>query len=70
MACRYEPVVVLLPVDDFAALEASALEHDHDTYLHAHWLLARALGVPMPVSPARSEERDGPAVAQKSAARG
>jgi hypothetical protein len=51
MAARYEPVVILLPVADFAVLEASAREHGHDVYLHAHWLLAQALGLTMPVSP-------------------
>lgn len=70
MARRHKPVVVLLSLDDFAVLEASALEHDHDTYRHAHWLLARALDLPLPVSPARSQESDGLPVGMKSAARG
>jgi predicted transposase YbfD/YdcC len=48
MAPRYKPVVILLPVADFAALDASAQAHGHDTYIHAHWLLAQQLGLELP----------------------
>ena len=48
MAPRYKPVVILLPVADFAVLDASAQEHGHDTYIHAHWLLAQRLGLELP----------------------
>ena len=44
MARRHKAVVLLLTVEDFAVLEASAAEHEQDTYLHAHWLLAQRLG--------------------------
>lgn len=58
MARRHTPVVVLLTVEDFAVLEASAAEHDHDPYLHAHWLLAQRLGLPMRTDPTRSDDDD------------
>lgn len=48
MARRHKPVVVLLTVEDFAVLEASADAHQQDTYLHAHWLLAQILGTTLP----------------------
>lgn len=53
MARRHKPVVVLLTVEDFAVLEASADAHQQDPYLHAHWLLARTLGTTLP-----AEDRD------------
>lgn len=51
MTRRHKPVVVLLTLEGFAALEASAEQHHHDTDLHAHWLLAQRLGFGMDVSP-------------------
>jgi len=70
MARRHRAVVVLLTVEDFAALEASADAHAHDTYLHAHWLLARSLGVRVPEAAASSDDSVMPERAQQSAARG
>ena len=56
MARRHTPIVILLPVGDMPTLQASATRHGHDVYLHAHWLLAQALGLTMPVSP--TSQRD------------
>lgn len=53
MTRRHKPVVVLLTVEDFAVLEASAAASHQDPYLHAHWLLAQSLGTTPP-----AEERE------------